>query len=947
MALDIELYRRTIYAPIGTHATPLRRLSVIDIEPEGASSTLVFIHGYGGDASQWIYQLRYFGQFMRVIAPDWRGHGLSDDPPGVTYSMENLVNDVELLLKALHIQHPFYLIGHSFGGAIACEYILRHPDDVQGLVLIGVPTRFLLHPIVRRLMNVPDPLFSFLAKRLKIALHAPQRTLKRMHDSVMSVWRGDERMGLLRVPTLVILGQRDTVFLREHYEDVSRSIPGSQQVVIPVSAHLVQLERPDAVNRVIRRLITPKVIGGTSINPPAPLAHSPHIVRLFEMPWLHHYDSEVPEQVSLPKQPLHDLLTSAARAFPHRPAIIFFDQSVSYRELDALSNRFAHALQQLGVQKGDRVAIVLPNIPQCIIAFYGTLKAGAVVVLASPLANEEELDYELSNSGATVLLTLASSHESVKGLVNRAPTSSNGGTQSIVPSLSANTAIQHVIYTNSPVILSGSEGSPTMDREPERRRSKTARHQSALLLRLFSKLRVSMPHTHGVPSSILPFRRGRLIAPLPADAVLSQKRVSYHSFSYLLRCQPSSPLDSGITAGDLALLQYTSGTTDTPKGVMLTHRNLTVNVSQVRHWMPDARRGREVLLCVLPLSHSYGITDCMNLSIGLAASMVLLPTQTRTGELLDVIKRTHPTIFPGVPALYLAIANYPKVRSYGVASIRMCVSGSAPLPVEVQEAFEKLTRGRLIEGYGLTEASPVTHSNPLKGERRVGSIGMPLPSTDARVVDWKTGQPLPIGAVGELLIRGPQVMQGYWNMPEETALVLQDGWLHTGDLASMDEDGFFTIIDRKKDLILSGPYNVYPRDIEEVLYEHPKVLEVAVVYVPAPAPTAVTGSLTSSESPAILSEPPVILNESEGSQMVTGAKYDSETKNVGKARIDGPIIKAVVVLKRGEKVTAGELQALCTARLDAYKVPQQIEFRTELPKNAVGKVLRRLLVEPS
>jgi long-chain acyl-CoA synthetase len=302
----------------------------------------------------------------------------------------------------------------------------------------------------------------------------------------------------------------------------------------------------------------------------------------------------------------------------------------------------------------------------------------------------------------------------------------------------------------------------------------------------------------------------------------------------------------------------------------------------------------------------------MNLSIGLAASMVLLPT-THTNEIVEAIKRYHPTLFPGVPALFLAIANYPKVRSYGVASIRICVSGSAPLPVEVQEAFEKLTRGRLVEGYGLTEASPVTHSNPLKGERRVGSIGMPLPSTHARIVDWKTGQPLPIGEIGELLVRGPQVMQGYWNMPEETDQVLRDGWLHTGDLASMDEDGFFTIVDRKKDLILSGPYNVYPRDVEEVLYEHPKVLEAAVVGTRSVASPALTGTNGPSEG----NTPPA-----------------------------SPFIKAVVVLKRGEKVTPDELLAFCRERLDAYTIPLQIEFRSELPKNFVGKVLRRLLVEP-
>ena len=715
-----------------------------------------------------------------------------------------------------------------------------------------------------------------------------------MHDSVMSVWRGDERLQQLRVPTLVVLGQRDTVFLREHYEDVSRSIIGAQQVVIPVSSHLVQLERPDAVNRAIRRLIEPKPVaprialdGEPTVGPsaeqplpgddqgaervsipsrPAPqrslrsayqflrpaaqLTESQHISRLFEMPWLHHYDSEVPEQVPLPKQLLHDMLSNAARAFPNRPAIIFFGQRIGFRELDALSNRFAHALRKSGVQVGDRVGIVLPNIPQCIIAFYGTLKAGAVVVLGSPLSNEEEIAYQLRDSGAKVLLTLTSYRHTVERVC-------------------ADTDIRQVIYTDvreylpirKRMLLASLVGGGAEQPRPEDDEGSRARHAEGLLAL---------------------------------------------SFQQLLHSQPAVPLESGTTSDDLALLQYTSGTTDSPKGVMLSHRNLTVNVAQVRHWMPDARRGSEIILCVLPLSHSYGITDCMNLSIGLAASMVLLPT-TRTHEILEAIKRYHPTVFPGVPALYLAIANYPRVRSYGVASIRMCVSGSAPLPVEVQEAFEKLTRGRLVEGYGLTEASPVTHSNPLKGERRVGSIGMPLPSTNARIVDWETGKLLPFGEVGELLVGGPQVMRGYWKMPEETAQVLQDGWLHTGDLARMDEDGFFTIVDRKKDLILSGAYNVYPRDVEEVLYEHPKVLEAAVVSAFAPRSTNDPG--------------------------------------VGNSVPASPFIKAVVVLKRGEKATSDELLALCRERLNAYKVPRQIEFRSELPKNYVGKVLRRLLVE--
>jgi long-chain acyl-CoA synthetase len=880
MPLDVELYRHTLYLPASGSSQKLRRISVIDIQPEHASGTVVLVHGYGGSALQWLYQIRFFSQTMRVIAPDVRGHGLSDDPTSLPYTINGLVDDLETVLQSLDVQHSFSLIAHSFGGAIATEYALRHPENVSHLVLISVPTRFIIRPILRRLMNIPDPIFSRLAKLVGIALYAPQRTLKHMHDRVMFAWNGTERLQQLHVSTLVILGQRDTVFLRQHYEDVPRAIPNTHSTIIPVSAHLVQLERPDAVNRAIRRFIEPKLTDAKA-EKQQHLARSAAIAaRSLEMPWLQYYDSEVPDTVFPSQQLLHDMLSNAAREFPKRPALIFFEQKIGYAEIDLITNRFAHALRELGLKVGDRVAILLPNIPQCIIAFYGTLKAGGVVVLGSPLSNEEEMAYQLHNSGAQVLLTLTS----YRGLTKRICLNSN---------------VCHVIYTDVREYL------------PIRQRVLIA-----------SLIEGSEPHS--TTATLAP---ENLVAPLPdaapekaqpsASSAVSTngtlptgKKPTYHEYALqpLLRSQPTAPVDSGTTSQDLALLQYTSGTTDMPKGVMLSHGNLMVNVIQQRHWMPDARRGREVVLGVLPLSHSYGITSCMNIAMSIAASLVLLPTR-RTDQVLEAIKKHHPTIFPGVPALYLAIANYPKVRSYGVSSIKVCISGSAPLPVEVQEAFEKLTKGHLVEGYGLTEASPSTHSNPLKGERRVGSIGIPLPSTQARIIDIKTGETLPPDEIGELLIRGSQVMQGYWQIPEETAQLLQDGWLHTGDLARMDEDGFFTIVDRKKDLILSGAYNVYPRDVEEVLYEHPKVLEAAVVSTYKSQPNS-----------------------------RNGANDENTTSS-------SPFIKAVVVLKRGEKATADELLALCRERLDAYKVPSQIEFRTELPKNIVGKVLRRLLIE--
>jgi long-chain acyl-CoA synthetase len=893
MALDIELYRRTIFTSVNSHTQKLRRISVIDIHPEGATRTLILVHGYGGSATQWLYQLQFFGQTTRVIAPDMRGHAMSDDPEHLAYTMNGLVDDLELVLDRLEVQRPFYLIAHSFGGAISIEYALRHPEEVSGLVLIGVPTRFILRAIVERLMLIPDPIFSWIAKVMKVALFAPQRTLKRMLHSILTPWRGDERVQQLRVPTLVVLGQRDIVFLREHYEDVPRNIPGAQQVVIPVSAHLVQLERPDAVNRAIRRFIEPKIEGKSRST-----QLSTHAVRHAEMPWLQYYDREVPESLPLPKQLLHDLLSNSAREFPDRPALIFFGQKIGYRELDRLSNRFAHALRRLGINKGDRVAIVLPNVPQFVIAFYGTLKAGGVVVLGSPLSNEEEIAYQIQHSGAKILFTFFSYQAMIERVCN------------------TNT-ITHVIYSDVreylPVrqrvkiasLIDESGNTIQLTRAPK--------DASATQLHVTSAERNSDAVSPGSSQPIELTEQGvsrirtsaKTLTAAREQGSLHKPNWKHHDFQQLLRSQPVTPLSSGTAEHDLALLQYTSGTTDTPKGVMLSQGNLVVNIVQIRHWMPDARRGREIVLCALPLSHSYGVTSCMNTAIGIAGTLILVPT-SRINRILEAIKSYHPTIFPGIPALYLAIANYPRVRSYGISAIRSCISGSAPLPVEVQEEFEKLTRGRLVEGYGLTEASPVTHSNPLKGERHVGSIGIPLPQTNACIVDLKTGEMLPPGEIGELLISGPQVMQGYWNMPEETRVTLKDGWLHTGDLARMDEDGFFTIVDRKKDLILAGSYNVYPRDVEEVLYEHPKVLEAVVISTPAS-------------------------NETNGT---TGENTTSAS----------PLITAFVVLKRGERATPDELLALCRERLDAYKVPRQIEFRTELPKNFVGKVLRRLLV---
>ena len=344
---------------------------------------------------------------------------------------------------------------------------------------------------------------------------------------------------------------------------------------------------------------------------------------------------------------------------------------------------------------------------------------------------------------------------------------------------------------------------------------------------------------------------------------------------------------------DVATLQYTGGTTGIPKAAMLTHRNLVSNVLQINAWLPHCRRGGERLLSVLPLFHVFGMTAGMNWPLNLAGTIILLPKFDVT-TVLKTIHKLRPTVFPAVPTIFLALLHHPNLQRYDLTSLWGSISGSAPLPQEVQTRFEALTKGRIIEGYGLTETSPVTHLNPITGRRKPGSIGLPFPNTDCRIVDAETGcLDLPIGEVGELILRGPQVTSGYWQNPEETALAVRDGWFYTGDLARMDDDGFFYIVDRKKDLIIASGFNIFPREVEEILHQHPAVQDVVVFGVPE--------------------------------------SYRGET------------VMAIVVREPATSVTAEELIGYCRERLAAYKVPAIIEFRPELPKTLVGKVLRRQL----
>ncbi len=546
-------------------------------------------------------------------------------------------------------------------------------------------------------------------------------------------------------------------------------------------------------------------------------------------PWHRHYPEGVSPTLQYPLQQLSGLLDSTADRFGHRPATIFFGATLTWSEVRRKAEAFGEALRAMGVQKGDRVAIMLPNIPQAVIAYFGALKAGAVVVMFNPLYVEREMEHQLQDCGAEVMVLL------------------------------------DLLY-------------------PRVKRVQPATRLKKLII---TSIREYMP----VPLRLLvPLVKRELVGKVPADPDVAH-------FGRLLRQhagQAPPPVEAD-PVHDVALLQYTGGTTGLSKGAMLTHLNLVANAQQVRAWMPDFREGEERILAVMPFFHVYGLTVCLNVAALGGAALILVP-KFEVDRVLELIHKQKPTLFPGAPTIYVAINNHPRVREYDLRSIKACISGAAPLPVEVQAEFEALTGGRLVEGYGLTEASPVTHCTPIHGRRVAGSIGLPLPDTEVKIVDLQTGvDEVEPGAEGELCIRGPQVMAGYWNRPEETARTLRDGWLHTGDIARMDADGFTYIVDRQKDIIIAGGFNIYPREVEEVLHEHPAVLEAAVAGVPD--------------------------------------EYRGQT------------VKAYVVLKEGQTATAEEIIQFCRERIAKYKAPTQVEFRESLPKSLIGKVLRRVLLE--
>jgi long-chain acyl-CoA synthetase len=550
-----------------------------------------------------------------------------------------------------------------------------------------------------------------------------------------------------------------------------------------------------------------------------------------EKPWLVHYPEEVPAQLSYSNEPLQNFLIKSALEFPEKKAIHFLGKEFTFGYIYQEAQKLAGYLQGLGIEKGDRVAIMLPNTPQAVISFYGILIAGGVVVQTNPLYTERELEYQMKDSGAKVIITLDI-------LFPR------------VTKIKENTDLKHIFVT---------------------------------------AIKDFLPFPKNM---IYPF-----IQKKQYGLVVNVRHGGNHHLLIEILKQSKKPIkeyDVNVEE-DIALLQYTGGTTGFPKGVMLTHKNLVSNVSMCSAWLYKCKRGEEIMLGVIPFFHVYGMTTVMIFSVMQAYKMVLLP-KFDVETTLKTIHKQRPTLFPGAPTIYIGLLNHPGLSKYDLSSIDSCLSGSAPLPIEVQKEFEEATGGKLVEGYGLTESSPVTHANFLWDRpRKKGSIGVPWPDTDAVILSLETREPLPPGEIGEIAVKGPQVMNGYWNNPEETEQILKDGWLITGDLGYMDEDGYFYVVDRKKDMIIAGGFNVYPREIEEVLYEHPDVQEVVAVGIPDP--------------------------------------YRGET------------VKAYVVVKEGSIVTEQELNEYSRKYLAAYKVPRKYEFRDELPKTVIGKILRRTLID--
>ncbi len=547
------------------------------------------------------------------------------------------------------------------------------------------------------------------------------------------------------------------------------------------------------------------------------------------IPWSAHYSSNAPETLDFTEKFLQEFLDDCANNFGKNNAIQFHNFKMNYAQLKKTAENFASSLKKLGVEKGDRIAIMLPNIPQTIIAFWGSLKAGATIVMTNPLYMESELTHHFNDSNPKVLITLELFWDKIEKLQD-------------------NFKIEKYIVTKV---------------------SESLAFPLNFLQRIKAK-KTNMAPKINYSHKVLPWKK-----------VIKNKE------------QYSEPLE-GNPSDCIALLQYTGGTTGFSKGAILTHSNLSVQLQQLQEVIHTREYPQDHLfLAVMPFFHVFGLVGCILLPASLKSSVLPVPRYVPS-DLLDIIDKSKPTFFVGAPSIYISLMQLKKITKVDMTCIDYCISGAAPFPVASLEKFRAMTKAKITEGLGLTEASPVISANPVYGKQKNGSVGVPIPGTQIKIVDVNDPEKeMAINETGEIIAKGPQVMRGYWNQIEETANTIRNGWLHTGDLAYKDEDGYIFIVDRKKDMAVIAGYNVYPTEIDQVLYTHPKVQEAISLSIPH--------------------------------------------------RSKGEILKAYIVPKNGEEITTAEIISYCKEKLASYKVPRFIEIRNELPKSSVGKILRRIL----
>jgi long-chain acyl-CoA synthetase len=545
--------------------------------------------------------------------------------------------------------------------------------------------------------------------------------------------------------------------------------------------------------------------------------------------WHKSYEEGVPTSIEFEETPIGQYLDRAAREFENHTALIFMNFRCTYLELKDEVDRFATALAGLGVVKGTRVAVQAPNIPQCAIAYLAIQRLGAQAVMTNPLYMPREIIHQWNDASVEVAITMDFLWDQK------------------VKSLRDKVSVREYIIASIPEYLK-------------------------FPLNLLAPLKLKRED--------------------PPKVAKVKPEAGVHLFRKLLKSSAASPPPVTVDMDDIAVIQYTGGTTGLSKGAMLSHRNLGANVQQVRSWFTGLEPGSEVLLAALPFFHIFGLTVCLTWPVSVGGAMVLQPNPRDVVGMVKNITKNRVTLFPALPALFNAINNFPNIETMDLSSVKRCFSGSAPLPEDVQNRFEKLTNSIIVEGFGLTETSPVVTCNPVMGKRKIGHIGIPVPNTDVRIVDPESGLPeSKVGEVGELIVKGPQVMVGYLNRDQETANMIRNGWLYTGDLAIMDQDGYFKIVGRKKDMIIASGYNVFPDEIDRVLMAHDKVFESCTIGIP-------------------------------------------DEKR-------GETVKSFVVLNPGERMDEEDLKEWCASELAAYKVPKYWEFRKELPKTAMMKMLRR------